>query len=493
MKDARRAAEVMDFLAKLPTKEQLAELKEWRLMKSKCIPKILKKDFDYQTQRFFKQTLQGKEVTLLQDILSRLDKKRLKIARDYFLDLKGENDEIKAHNKKVNPSQAKEVLITPGLEEQVEALLVTFHFLLRYLYPAFRTPPPLAFSRKQLKCVAKQNWEGYVNAWKEERIFYGRFVRFSQRIGQFVAMQRDMDKYHHFAVTKEAQRKDALLTILGTAAIAMLAVGFSGYLTGKYVGQGTLTPRPDAVRNIVQVYRERDLLAGNEGEEERRLEVRYGFNIIGDFTDDDLAAIEHVLGTRYNRERLHQIGLRTIIIFGGEYSDEVDYHGRAHFGEGAIRLFSGRVNDTGNFEHELAHILANYLRRSDANFWRLWDSIAGQYNRVVFQRGTAERGNTPFVQHYVDGTDVRLPRFGYARGYGGVNHLEDLATMVQMIKTRPEHFLRVMESFDIYLQKFEFLDRHGFITHGEHERVQGIIGQARAAQQRKTVDENSIK
>lgn len=491
MKDAKRARIVMNFLANLPTIPQLLELKQWRRMKSVYVPMILKKDFNHMTQRFCQQTLQGKEITLLQNILSRMDKKRLKIARDYFLDLVDKNDRIKEHNKKVNPSQGKDVLIIPGLESQVEALLVTFNFLLRYLYPAFRTPPPLMIAKKQLKCVAKQDWKGYVKVWEQEKVFYGRFVRFSQRIGQLVAMQRDTDRYHRFAVTKEGQRKGALINILGAAAIAMLAVGYSGYLAGQSAGpgQGTLTPRPDAVRNIVQVYRERDLLAGNEGEAERRVEQRYGFNIIGDFTDDDLAAIEHVLGTRYNRERLHQLGLRTIIIFGGEYSDEVDYGSQARFGEGVIRVFSGRVNDTGIFEHELAHIRANFYSRTDAYFWEAWDQVAGRYNRVVFRRGSPERGGVAQVQHYVDGTSVEVPHFGYARAYGGTDHQEDIATMVERVKIAPEHFGQVTESFDVYLSKFDLLERYGFIMHGEYQQVRRIIEQARTVQQGQTTEE----
>ncbi len=479
MRKDKRARIVMHFLANLPTMTQLHDLKEWRCAKYLYLKKIEQKEFDHMTEYFRRRIISGYEVELLRDILARMSRKHIKAALDYFTDLKDKNDRIKEHNKKSQPSKSKELLIIPGLEGQVEALILTLYFLLRHLCPLFGAPPPIRFAKEQLAVAAKQDWKAFSRSFKEERIFYGRFLSFSRRIGALVTASGDEQAYVDALVSDDARRQKDFFSILGAAAISMLAAGYVGYslAPGSAWPQGVLTPRPDAIHEVIQAYREFDLL--QESESERRLEQRYGFNIIGDFTDEDLNEIEHVLATRYNQERLYDLGLRTIIIISGEYSDRVDYAGQARFGEGAIRLFSGNINDTGIFEHELAHIQANHYGRRDANFWKGWDHIAGPYNRVVFSRGAEAWGGVAFVQHYVDGSDIELPRFGYARAYGGGDHQEDIGTMIEKIKTNPEHFANVNGDFDAYLQKFEFLEHYGFITHGEHERVRRIVETAR--------------
>jgi len=431
------------------------------------------------TEYFRKRVVAGYEADLLRDILSRMGKKQVKVALDYFNNLYDRNEAIKKNNAGVPASKAKELLIIPGLEAKVEGLILALHFLLRYVYPSFRTPPPLRFANEQVKAAAKQDWSAFARSFANERVFYGRFLSFSRRIAALVMTRRDEQAYVDALVTEDTRRRKDLFVVLGHAAISLLAGGYIGYaIMSESVGmQDILTPRPDAVHEVVQAYREADLL--HETESERRLEQRYGFNILGDFTDEDLNEIERVLATRYNRQRLYDLGLRTIVVIAGQYSDRVDYAGQSRFGEGAIRLFSGNVSDTGIFEHELAHLRANHLGGRDSSFWTEWDRIAGPYNKVIFRRGTAARGDIALVQHYVDGSGIALPRFGYARAYGGVDHQEDIGMMVQAIKADPHHFARVQESFDLYLAKFAFLERHGFITRGEHERVRHIVDGAR--------------
>lgn len=483
MEEDEQSRIAMHVLANLTTAAQLNELQQWRRAKCVYFKKIERQEFDHTTKYFCMRIASGYEIELLHGILARINRREIKTTIQYFDELHKRNETIKKHNARAPASKAKELRIIPGFEMKVKVLVLTLRFLLRQIYSSFRVPYPVRFAKEQAKAAAKEDWEGLVRSFKNECIFSERFLSFAQRIVAPVAARTDARAYVNALVTEDASRRKDLFNILGSAAISMLAIGYVGYSFAvpraemQNLPMNILTPRPDAVHEVVRAYRESILLHNTRAEQ--RHEQCYGFIIIGDFTEDDLEEIERMLATRYNRQRMYDLGLRTIVVAVGQYSDRVDYASQTRFDEGAIRLFSGHASDIGIFEYELAHIRAQYYGQHEPHFWTEWERIAGPYNKVVTRHGSAARGDVAFVQHYVDSSDIMLPRFGYTRAYGGTDHHKDIGTMVQAMKKNPHLFARVQESFRVYQQKFAFLERYGFITKGEHERVRQIIDTAR--------------
>jgi len=248
-------------------------------------------------------------------------------------------------------------------------------------------------------------------------------------------------------------------------AIAAGIVGLRPFFTEK---------EKDALKKIIEQYKREDWKF--EPEAEIRLERLYGFNIIGKFTDKDLRELGGILKHRYSIEQIRHWGLRTIVIIEEKHMDKVDYCGLASESRMSIRLFSGHIREGGTFEHELAHIKTFWFQKQkNLGLEKKWKKLGSPYNRVAYKISTAKRGRVAKVKHYKDKhkTSASLPKYGYVRGYGGVNWREDIATYVEAIRGGSgEGFEnKISDDYMLYKKKVDLLYDYGFITNVERDNI----------------------
>ena len=190
-------------------------------------------------------------------------------------------------------------------------------------------------------------------------------------------------------------------------------------------------------------------------------------NIIGEPTAQDLAAIVTASAEyhRTTKQSLSDLNIKEIVIFPAHKKQEVDYIGLSFPTQGQLRLFSGSILSEGVIYHEFSHFHLESLKQKNPwmyyMFTTAWNFTNGPYNDVI----TKQKRDVIDVLSYNDGrTGAHL---GYITHYGGKSLDEDIATYIAAIKTTPETFSTITDTFDIYKQKLDLLKSNGFISEEE--------------------------
>jgi len=190
-------------------------------------------------------------------------------------------------------------------------------------------------------------------------------------------------------------------------------------------------------------------------------------HIIGEATAQDLTNIVNA-ATEYHRTTnftLSDLNITQIVIFPAHKKQEVDYIGLSYPTTGQLRLFSNNIFTEGVIYHEFSHFHLESLKQKNPwmyyMFTTAWNFTNGPYNDVI----TKQKRDVIDVLSYNDGrTGAHL---GYITHYGGKSLDEDIATYIAAIKTTPETFSTITDTFDIYKQKLDLLKSNGFISDEE--------------------------
>ncbi len=163
----------------------------------------------------------------------------------------------------------------------------------------------------------------------------------------------------------------------------------------------------------------------------------------------------------------NNIGIKEIIIFPQSEQQEVDYIGLSIPYLHQLRLFSKKILQNGIIYHEFTHFYLDYLNQEKPleyySFIIPWNISAGFYNKVI---PIQKRGLIDIIS-YKDNTQGA--KLGYIHHYGGKSIDEDICMHVSTIKTSPQIFETITDSFEIYEEKIFLLYKHNLITPAEKE------------------------
>lgn len=330
-----------------------------------------------------------------------------------------------------------------------------------------RSSQPARFAKRTKEALDRYSLSDIVKIGKGEQRLYGNFSIFSRQLGVTASL-------HDYSAARTRNirwNKWTKHATYGTFGIMMLALGA---LTTS-VAMTYLNRRPDALTDEVQIYIQNDHL--EESDLELRLEQTYGFDIVGEFTQEDLENLKSRLENSYPPEMIRLMGLRRIVIFDRSAQSQVDYGGRASRRLGEMRLFSGHINAI--VDHEMAHFQTFTHQRTTSDLLGRWEDVSGPYDQVAYERGPPERGSARINTQYISGDDRRTPFHGYVRAYGGVNYQEDISTFVEAVRNQSLVFVQVTDNFHIYQQKLALLREYHYITHQEYTGAIDILRIAR--------------
>lgn len=356
------------------------------------------------------------------------------------------------------------------LKSQIDFINYLFDFIVTAMAGAGKRN--LAWlDAQQKKALVENNYEEFTALFAEENRLCSKFDRLAENLnlaGIAETFKKPLDK-------KSKWFKRVLL-----AGITIVLLGTAGLYSAAFMK--IYARDKDIFEQAVKMYMAEDLL--HETEEEQALEKIYGFNIIGDYTQNDLSRLKEIMNRR-KAEEIKNYGIKTIVIMGGEHKGKVPYNARIYLARGELRLFSKDVHNTQNIEHELAHARQYWLFKSKPDFDEKWALIAGEYNKVSEVAATAELKEYRYKAQFQ--TEGML--HGYANVYGGTDIYEDVASFVEVIRgDNIRLFSTITADFDIYRSKIKLLKNYGFIDGKEakmalaqidiaqHQNV-GIIGE----------------
>ncbi|MDP2925853.1 MAG: hypothetical protein Q8N99_05770 [Nanoarchaeota archaeon] len=204
--------------------------------------------------------------------------------------------------------------------------------------------------------------------------------------------------------------------------------------------------------------------------------------------------LSHITYFSLKREFLAKIGRQNIV-------QRVDEHYARYFELSKNprvytvsngRRGNNRYTDNGTKDFLLGNKLVIYVSGITSDFDSEWSKIAGDYGKSVrykkegvdvyeylcdSQLGEEERDKL-FVRYKENKYNfLGRPCFGYANPYGGINMLEDIATLTQMAASKPNHFKDsdVNYYISVYNKKLKILRREDFITEKEYGDYVKII------------------
>ncbi len=221
-----------------------------------------------------------------------------------------------------------------------------------------------------------------------------------------------------------------------------------------FITQATQT---NPLAELIEIYKQQTPTPAIQNAEQN-----LGITIRGEPTQKDLdELIQIYCQEQENRPTLPKfkdLGIQTIIIIPEHKKSEVDYLGLAVLNAGEIHIISGNIQPNGIFVHEITHYEIQAKIKTNPQFLKEWEEIAGPYNHVIPEQ---KRGVIK-IKSYSDGTTG--PKYGYVQEYGGKDVGEDIATYTQLLAIKKPIFSQITESFPIYYQKLSFLHKHCLIS-----------------------------
>jgi len=450
------------MLDDIKTSDHLSQFVAWRRTKAHAIDALVQEGEDSDAWTAYRDAaMDGEEHRLLSSLrdginygqirryeaaLSRLRKVHARRVRNEF---RGRGD--------LQP------LLGYGLVRTLDALILFYNQLARIT----RSAKPERFANKSSKALERQRLDEFLRIAKHEQGFYGNIAIISHRLGLPGSVHDYAAAHKSYALRRKAGR--------------VMLVGLSGLLAASLGALVTVEayqppPHADALDNDIVRYIQDDRIVNHEAE--TRLERRYGFDIVGPYTPDDLAHLEARLAASYPPEVVRLLGLRRIVLLDAGLKTHVDYAGRAIQSTGEMRLFSGTSGAI--FDHEMAHFQTFTHERTQSDFVARWNAVAGPYEHVEYEVGPRERGGVIRDPRYSDGAARHLPRHGYILAYGGVNYHEDISTFVGAVRSDGLAFILVTQDFDIYERKLALLRNYHYISEEEFAKAAGLVALARA-------------
>ena len=317
--------------------------------------------------------------------------------------------------------------------------------------------------RRQLITLKKENYDKFVQYYNIER----------EIVAKFTILANKLNLIHQEKVIKNSFGP----RLKRTLSVALLTLLFAVPSFAAYAHATDNLRLPEYRYALVDTF--------NDSQAELDFEQKYGINLFGDYTNDDLAKIESVLSAYGD---IGKLDVNHISVFPGKYKGRGTVKAQATHHRtilnNTIRLFSGYI-DKAVIDHELAHFRHLSILKTNPGFNSEWLRACGKYNRydMVFSKNVSR---TEMGYHYkADPTGVYIDdwanaasRFGHIDAYGGTSLNEDIAMYVQKIKNNSSPLYIILTDFDIYRAKVNLLYHYKFITYDETKSALSAIDNA---------------